>query len=63
MQGVYSVQCIYTVYKVNKYSMYTVCTYKSGQAYLIFVIFFTQAKFLKNKIYTEIYTVNCQFTQ
>ena len=32
-------------------------------AYLIFVIFFTQAKFLENKIYTEIYTVNCQFTQ
>ena len=31
--------------------------------YLIFVIFFTQAKFLENKIYTEIYTVNCQFTQ
>ena len=30
-------------------------------AYLIFVIFFTQAKFLENKIYTEIYTVNCQF--
>ena len=29
--------------------------------YLIFVIFFTQAKFLENKIYTEIYTVNCQF--
>ena len=25
--------------------------------------FFTQAKFLENKIYTEIYTVNCQFTQ
>ena len=32
-------------------------------SYLIFVIFFTQAKFLENKIYTEIYTVNCQFTQ
>ena len=32
-------------------------------AYLIFVIFFTRAKFLENKIYTEIYTVNCQFTQ
>ena len=30
-------------------------------AYLIFVIFITQAKFLENKIYTEIYTVNCQF--
>ena len=30
--------------------------------YLIFVIFFTQAKFLENKIYTEIYTVYCQFT-
>ena len=28
--------------------------------YLIFVIFFTHAKFLENKIYTEIYTVNCQ---
>ena len=27
--------------------------------YLIFVIFFTRAKFLENKIYT----VNCQFTQ
>ena len=24
-----------------------------GQTYLIFVIFFTQAKFLENKIYTE----------
>ena len=24
--------------------------------------FFTQAKFLENKIYTEIYTVNCQFS-
>ena len=23
--------------------------------------FFTQAKFLENRIYTEIYTVNCQF--
>ena len=23
--------------------------------------FFTEAKFLENKIYTEIYTVNCQF--
>ena len=32
-------------------------------AYLIFVIFFTQAKFSKKKIYTELYTVNCQFTQ
>ena len=32
-------------------------------AYLLFVIFFTQTKFLENKIYTEIYTVNCQFTQ
>ena len=31
--------------------------------YLIFVIFFTHAKFLENKIYTEIYTVNHQFTQ
>ena len=31
--------------------------------YLIFVTFFTQAKFLGNKIYTEIYTVNRQFTQ
>ena len=32
--------------------------------YLIFVIFFTQAKFLENKIYTKKrvnYTVNCQF--
>ena len=25
--------------------------------------FFTRAKFLENKIYTEIHTVNCQFTQ
>ena len=33
------------------------------RAYLIFVIFFTRAKFLENKIHTEIYTVNCQFTQ
>ena len=32
-------------------------------SYLIFVNFFTRAKFLENKIYTEIYTVNCQFTQ
>ena len=32
-------------------------------AYLIFVIFFKPAKFLENKIYTKIYTVNCQFTQ
>ena len=40
-------------------------TTKTGllSSYLIFVIFFTQAKFLENKIYTEIYTVNCQFTQ
>merc|ERR1711928_126071 len=34
-----------------------------AKAFLIFVIFFTRAKFLENKIYTEIYTVNCQFTQ
>ena len=34
-----------------------------AEAYLIFVIFFTQAKFLENKICTEIYTANCQFTQ
>ena len=32
-------------------------------SYLIFVIFFTQAKFSEKKIYSEIYTVNCQFTQ
>ena len=38
----------------------TQVTYQ-GVAYLIFVIFFTQAKFLENKIYTKIYTVNCQF--
>ena len=38
----------------------TQVTYQ-GVAYLIFIIFFTQAKFLENKIYTEIYTVNCQF--
>ena len=31
------------------------------RAYLIFVIFFTHAKFLEKKIYTEIYTVNCKF--
>ena len=34
------------------------------EPYLIFVIFFTQAKFLENKIYTKKrvnYTVNCQF--
>ena len=31
--------------------------------YLLFVIFVTQKIFLENKIYTEIYTVNCQFTQ
>ena len=36
---------------------------ETGWSYLIFVIFFTLAKFLENKIYTEIYTVNCQFTQ
>ena len=35
----------------------------SVSSYLIFVIFFTRANFLENKIYTEIYTVNCQFTQ
>ena len=35
----------------------------SDSAYLIFVIFFTRAKFSEKKIYTEIYTVNCQFTQ
>ena len=34
-----------------------------SSSYLIFVIFFTRAKFLENKIYTEIYTVNCKFTQ
>ena len=32
-------------------------------SYLIFVILFTHAKFWENKIYTEIYTVNCQFAQ
>ena len=37
--------------------------YLISLSYLIFVIFFTQAKFLENKIYTKIYTVNCQFTQ
>ena len=31
--------------------------------YLIIVIFFTLTQFLGYKIYTEIYTVNCQFTQ
>ena len=35
----------------------------SETPYQIFVIFFTLAKFLENKIYTKIYTVNCQFTQ
>ena len=39
------------------------CQMGGGGPYLIFVLFFTQAKFLENKIYTEIYTVNCQFTQ
>ena len=37
---------------------------RDGGAYLIFVFFFTHAKFLENKIYTEKrvnYTVNCQF--
>ena len=29
--------------------------------YLIFVIFFTRAKFLENKIFTKVNTVNCQF--
>ena len=33
------------------------------QTYLIFVIFLTREIFLENIIYTEIYTVNCQFTQ
>ena len=35
----------------------------ASPTYLIFVIFFTRAKFLENKIYNMIYTVNCQFTQ
>ena len=30
-------------------------------SYLIFVIFFTHAKFLENKIYTEIYTVHSTY--
>ena len=29
------------------------CCYETKAAYLIFVIFFTRAKFLENKIYTE----------
>ena len=40
-----------------------ICKIDVSLSYLIFVIFFTHAKFLENKIYTEIYTVNCQFTQ
>ena len=39
----------------------SICSSCSSWSYLIFVIFFTQAKFLENKIYTEIHTVNCQF--
>ena len=42
IQGVYSVQCIYTVYKVNKYSMYTVCTYKSGQVFHVIPVWCTK---------------------
>ena len=30
---------------------------RHNRPYLIFVIFFTQAKFLENKIYTEIHTI------
>ena len=30
-----------------------------GRTYLIIVIFFTLTQFLENKIYAEIYTVNC----
>ena len=33
------------------------------EAYLIFVIFLHMQNFLENKIYTEIYTVNCKFAQ
>ena len=36
---------------------------KGGRGIPYICHFFTQAKFLENKIYTEIYTVNCQFTQ
>ena len=46
---------------VQKFTIF-ICSF-GFKAYLIFVIFFTRAKFLENKIYTEIYTVNCQFTQ
>ena len=51
--------------KLTNKTATTITTAKTlfSQTYLIFVIFFTQAKFLENKIYTEIYTVNCQFTQ
>ena len=45
------------------YDGQTLCDGHATYAYLIFVIFFTRAKFLENKIYTEIYTVNCQFIQ
>ena len=47
---------------VEKGDMLRVKVHYKG-SYLIFVIFFTRAKFLENKIYTEIYTVNCHFTQ
>ena len=40
-----------------------ICQEKRIYPYLIIVIFFTLTQFLENKIYTEIYTVNCQFTQ
>ena len=33
--------------------MAVIYDYYDGDPYLIFVIFFTQAKFLENKIYTE----------
>ena len=47
----------------NKVTNNTNFIVNMNDTYLIFVIFFTQAKFFENKVYTEIYTVNCQFTQ
>ena len=47
--------------KVKEVNVELQCDSSKSWAYLIFVIFFTQANFLENQIYTEIYTVNCQF--
>ena len=52
------------IYKTFDARMDKYDVHKAGsQTYLIIVIFFTLTQFLENKIYTKIYTVNCQFTQ